>query len=275
MHDPVDVLERQLIGAAERLQRPLWHSWRLRSDRRARIIVVAALSVVIVTPAIAAITQTWPGDLDRGTATAPRVQIPVSNGNLEARLADSFAVLKRPKADADALPAGASLPPLASGVQLDATRRLAVTAQGSIYLVPVDAVLARPLQVLPDQRSGPPGLCLATTGNAPASMSCVSTHQLLEPGAGLSIQLAACAPNTPADTIRVQALAVDQVTNLTARLADGTATALEVRDNLINSVFARTNTPKSVDWSFNGRPYTRSLDIPSQLSSCEPTRAPS
>lgn len=272
MHDPVDALELRLVAAARRLQRPFWRRWRLRLDYGARMIALAAF-VVIATPAVAAITLTWPGESESPTDARP-LQFAVSTMELDSTLANALAVLRRPQTDTDRLPPHASLPPLANGVQLDATRRLLATATGGVYLVPVDAILPKPLQVLPaDERAGPPGLCLALTSDAPAAFSCAPTQQLLGAGRGLSIQTALCVPGAPADSVSVQGLAVDQVADLNVRLADGTVAPLAIRDNLIDSSFARTNAPRSVQWTFSGETSSRTLAPSPQATRCEPIPA--
>lgn len=273
MHDPVDALELQLVGAARRLQRPVWRSWRLRLDVRARLIALLAFAGVIAVPAMAAITQTWPGE-HHETTDAPRLQFPVSEIALDRTLANAFAVLRRPQNDTDRLPSDASLPPLATGVQLDSSRRLSATETGGAYLVPVDAILSKPLQVLPaDERAGPPGVCLALTSDAPAAFSCAPTQQLVGAGRGLSIQTAICVPGAPAGSVKVQGLAVDQVEDLSMRLADGTVAPLAIHGNLIDSGFPLANAPQAVQWTFNGKTSSRRLDPLPSSTRCEPIPA--
>lgn len=275
MSDPIDALEFQLLQAGHRLQRSRLTNWRIQFSRRAELTAVAIVALFVVTPAVAAVTHTWPGDVDRGTPEAPRIQIPTSDAGLDATLRDAFSVLKRDQTKADELSTNATLPPIVRGVQLDSSRRLLQTPQGGVYLVAVDAILPEPLQVLPpDQRVGPPGICAALTADAPTVFSCAPTRQLLGPGAGLSLQTAICVPGAAADTISLQGLAVDQVSNVEARLVDGSTRSVAIRSNLIDAQFARDNPPRRVSWTFNGTPTERDVLTPSQPAPCAARSTP-
>jgi len=275
MPDPIDTLELQLLEAGRRLQRSRWSSWRMRLGRRAQLTTVALAAAVVVTPAVAAVTETWPGDADRGTPDAPRIQIPVSDAALDATLRDAFSVLRRDPEQGDTLPAHATLPPIVRGVQTRSARRLLETREGGVYLVPVDAVLPKPLQVLSDdERVGPPGICAAMTADAPAVFSCAPTRQLLGPGAGLSLQTAACVPGAPAGTVSLQGLAVDQVSGLEVQLADGAVVPVSARANLVDARFSDDRPPRQVRWDFNGRHHERMVVAPPRAGPCAQASAP-
>lgn len=275
MPDPIDTLEVQLLQAGYRLQRSRLSSWRTRLGHRAQLVAIAAGALLVVAPAIAAVTQTWPGGGDRGPAEAPRIQFSTSDARLDAMLRRSFSVLTRDQTNGDRLPEDATLPPIVRGVQLNSVHRLLQTPMGGIYLVAVDAVLPKPLQVLAEnQRVGPPGVCVALTADAPASFSCAPTRQLLGPGAGLSFQTAACVPDVPTDMVSLQGLAVDQVSNIEAQLTDGTSRPIAIRSNLIDARFAGDNPPRRLRWNFNGTPAEREVLTPPPASRCEPRGIP-
>ncbi len=264
MADVVDALELELLHAATRLRdHRRRHSWQWFLGVRRRLLLAGAAAVVVGTPALAAVTDTWPGSNAPREASAPRVQFPVSSRDADRRLRSALAVLRQPRSPADDLPADASLPPLASGVRLKAARQLRATPDGAAYLVPVDAVLSKPLQVAQGaERSGPSGVCLASTGKAPEAFSCVATGTLLDEGAGVIGQLGACAPGGSPGAINMQLLVVDGVADLTATLDDGGSRPLVVSTNLVNETFDQDNSPTELRWSYGGQAHERALVAP-------------
>lgn len=75
----------------------------------------------------------------------------------------------------------------------------------------------------------------------------------------MSFQTAACVPGCPRGTVSLQGLAVDQVSNAKAVLADGSSVPVDIRSNLIDAQFSSDNPPRQLTWTFEGKQVQRDV----------------